>query len=79
MAKVLVLYYSSYGHIETMAQAVAEGAREARKKRAALPILFVTGYADSLALREISEERIVQKPFRDGELAAKVRAVLAAA
>jgi len=29
MAKVLVLYYSSYGHIETMAQAVAEGARSA--------------------------------------------------
>lgn len=27
MAKVLVLYYSSYGHIETMAAAVAEGAR----------------------------------------------------
>lgn len=29
MAKVLVLYYSSYGHIEKMAEAVAEGAREA--------------------------------------------------
>jgi len=29
MTKVLVLYYSSYGHIETMAQAVAEGARVA--------------------------------------------------
>lgn len=29
MAKVLVLYYSSYGHIEAMADAVAEGAREA--------------------------------------------------
>ena len=28
MAKVLILYYSMYGHIETMAQAVAEGARE---------------------------------------------------
>ncbi|MBY0303442.1 MULTISPECIES: NAD(P)H:quinone oxidoreductase [Sphingomonas] len=27
MAKVLVLYYSSYGHIEKMADAVAEGAR----------------------------------------------------
>ncbi|OYW79444.1 MAG: NAD(P)H:quinone oxidoreductase, type IV, partial [Asticcacaulis sp. 32-58-5] len=27
MAKILVLYYSSYGHIETMAGAVAEGAR----------------------------------------------------
>lgn len=29
MAKVLVLYYSSYGHIETMAHAVAEGVRSA--------------------------------------------------
>jgi NAD(P)H dehydrogenase (quinone) len=29
MAKVLVLYYSAYGHIEAMAGAVAEGAREA--------------------------------------------------
>ena len=29
MTKVLVLYYSSYGHIETMAYAVAEGARAA--------------------------------------------------
>lgn len=27
MTKVLVLYYSSYGHVETMAEAVAEGAR----------------------------------------------------
>ena len=27
MSKVLVLYYSTYGHIETMAAAVAEGAR----------------------------------------------------
>ena len=29
MAKVLVLYYSTYGHIEQMAYAVAEGARGA--------------------------------------------------
>lgn len=28
MTKVLVLYYSMYGHIETMAQAVAAGAQE---------------------------------------------------
>jgi len=27
MAKVLVLYYSAYGHIERMSQAIAEGAR----------------------------------------------------
>jgi NAD(P)H dehydrogenase (quinone) len=29
MARVLVLYHSTYGHVETMAQAVAEGARSA--------------------------------------------------
>lgn len=29
MTNVLVLYYSSYGHVETMAAAVAQGAREA--------------------------------------------------
>ena len=29
MARMLVLYYSSYGHMETMANAIAEGAREA--------------------------------------------------
>jgi NAD(P)H dehydrogenase (quinone) len=29
MAKVLVLYYSTYGHLETLAGAVAEGARSA--------------------------------------------------
>lgn len=29
MSKVLVLYYSSYGHIERMAEAVGEGARQA--------------------------------------------------
>ena len=29
MTKILVLYYSTYGHVETMAEAVAAGAREA--------------------------------------------------
>ena len=29
MAKILVLYYSSFGHMEKMAKAAAEGAREA--------------------------------------------------
>jgi NAD(P)H dehydrogenase (quinone) len=29
MSKVLILYYSSYGHIEQMARAAAEGARKA--------------------------------------------------
>jgi NAD(P)H dehydrogenase (quinone) len=32
MSKVLVLYYSTYGHIESMAQAAAEGARSTGAK-----------------------------------------------
>ena len=32
MSKVLVLYYSAYGHIEAMANAVAEGARQAVRR-----------------------------------------------
>jgi len=32
MTKVLVLYYSSYGHIETMAGAIAEGVRQGGAK-----------------------------------------------
>ncbi|RAK52720.1 NAD(P)H:quinone oxidoreductase [Phenylobacterium deserti] len=28
MTKILILYYSAYGHVERMAEAVAEGARE---------------------------------------------------
>ena len=34
MSKVLVLYYSFYSHIEAMAAAVAEGAREAGARHA---------------------------------------------
>jgi NAD(P)H dehydrogenase (quinone) len=33
MAKVLVLYHSIYGHVEAMAHAVAEGAREVKGTR----------------------------------------------
>lgn len=36
MAKVLVLYYSMYGHIETMAKAVAEGARTVKGTEAVI-------------------------------------------
>lgn len=36
MAKILVLYYSMYGHIEIMANAVAEGARSVEKTEVAV-------------------------------------------
>ena len=42
MAKVLVLYYSAYGHLETMANAVAEG------KIDIMPEILVTGGGSSL-------------------------------
>ena len=50
-----------------------ELARAARSKRPSLSILFITGYADLDALKDVGEDRIVPKPFRDGELALKVR------
>ncbi len=36
MTKILVLYYSMYGHIETMAKAVAEGARSVEGSEVAI-------------------------------------------
>lgn len=36
MAKILVLYHSTYGHIEQMAQAVAEGARSVQGAEVAI-------------------------------------------
>jgi signal transduction histidine kinase len=54
----------------------AEVAREARVRRPDLPIIFVTGYADTEALAQAGECGIIQKPFRDYELASKIGAVL---
>jgi NAD(P)H dehydrogenase (quinone) len=36
MAKILILYYSMYGHVEALAEAVAEGVREAEGSEAAI-------------------------------------------
>lgn len=54
----------------------AELARLLEARWPALPVLFVTGYADFAVFREMGEERIVQKPFRDDELQRKVRTAL---
>lgn len=55
-----------------------EVARRARAARPGLEVLFITGYADLSALAGTAEERIVQKPFRHGELERKVARCLAA-
>ncbi|RVU17248.1 response regulator [Methylobacterium oryzihabitans] len=57
----------------------AEVAVEIRRRWPGMPYLFVTGYADHAALAidgAVGEDRIVQKPFRDGELEGKAAAIL---
>lgn len=54
----------------------AELVAACHKKWPALPALFVTGFADLRAIAAVSEDRIVQKPFRDGELQRKVEKLL---
>jgi PAS domain S-box-containing protein len=56
----------------------AEFAESVRRSRAAQPILFITGYAESAALeRSASDASVLRKPFRIGELARAVETSLA--
>jgi NAD(P)H dehydrogenase (quinone) len=89
MTKILVLYYSSYGHIEQMAAAVAEGARsvagvEVTVKR--VPELVPAGVAKSSGFKldqaaPIAEPNelgdydgiIFGTPTRFGNMAAQMR------
>jgi len=50
--------------------------RQATACRPELPVLLVTGYADDKTLAALGEERLVLKPFRNEELARKVRMAL---
>jgi signal transduction histidine kinase/CheY-like chemotaxis protein len=54
----------------------AEVAHEAHVRRPDLPILFVTGYADTEILESAPSDGIVRKPFVERELAAKLRLAL---
>ncbi|UAK24828.1 PAS domain-containing hybrid sensor histidine kinase/response regulator [Sphingomonas nostoxanthinifaciens] len=57
----------------------AELVAAARARWPALPSLYVTGYADLSAIATVSQDVIVQKPFRSEELARKVGTLLARA
>jgi signal transduction histidine kinase/CheY-like chemotaxis protein len=50
----------------------ADVAREMQGRRPLLPVLFATGYVDADALAAASDDRIVHKPFKAGELADKL-------
>ncbi len=49
MARILVLYYSAYGHVETLASAVAEGARAGGAHVILLAFVLVLGTSHVLA------------------------------
>lgn len=52
--------------------------RTVRQRRPEMPVLLVTGYADTEAIAAVGEERIVLKPFRNEDLARKIRTALGA-
>ncbi len=54
----------------------AELARRVRDMHPAMPLLFVTGFADRSLLTGINEAQIIGKPFVTGELSDKVRQAL---
>jgi CheY-like chemotaxis protein len=55
----------------------AEVAREVHARRPGLPVLFVTGYADTEALDTAGGgDGILRKPFLEEDLAARLRAAL---
>jgi FixJ family two-component response regulator len=54
-----------------------EVARQLQVKCPSCPVLFVTGYADKAALKDVEDQRIIKKPFLGEELAEKVNAALA--
>ena len=56
----------------------SEVAREAHAKLPSLPVLFLTGYADFSAFKEVGDDCIVSKPFREEDLLARVAAIIGA-
>jgi NAD(P)H dehydrogenase (quinone) len=87
MTKALVLYYSSYGHIETMARAVAEGAAEVAEvavkrvpelvpddvaAKAGIKLEQDAPFADPNELADY-DAIIVGAPTRFGNMAAQMR------
>ena len=47
----------------------------AQRRWPGLPILFVTGYADLDAIRDVPEERVIRKPFARVELISRLQAI----
>ena len=54
-----------------------EAARQMRKRRPGLPVLFVTGYSEAVAAEvRATRDMLLHKPFTSAELAAGVAVLL---
>lgn len=54
----------------------AELGRALKARNPALPMFFLTGYADLASLSDVKKEHVLEKPFRRSDLALKVADVL---
>jgi CheY-like chemotaxis protein len=55
----------------------ADLARRAKDRYPDMPVLFVTGYADTGSLTGVSDEQIIRKPFNEDQLTDRVARVIA--
>ncbi|WKB53512.1 response regulator [Eleftheria terrae] len=55
----------------------AELGRALQRSHPALPVLYVTGFADLAALRDVHEDYVLQKPLPHSEMASRLQRVLA--
>src|ERR1700743_755682 len=92
MTKILVLYYSMYGHIETMADAIAEGVRSVPGAHVVITRVAETIPSDQVAARGVKLDQkapvatpdeladydaiIFGTPTRFGNMAAQMRTFL---
>jgi DNA-binding response OmpR family regulator len=56
----------------------SEFATRARRLIPGVPTLFVTGYSEARRIRGIAQDHVLKKPFRQAELAEKLRHILPA-
>jgi len=89
MSKILILYYSSYGHVEAMAEAIAEGARSVANSTVSIkrvPELVPRSVADAAKMKVLQSADIaspdeldqydaivIGSPTRYGNMAAQMR------
>lgn len=77
------LFHANGGNVDVLILDVvmpkmggSEVLKAIQSDRAQIPFLFISGYAPHGAVSRVSEEQLLQKPFRSSELLQKIREVL---